>query len=82
MQEGGGNVIRNGATVDAKIWFPKEPQGMTAQEMKIVSDQYKYTMTLLILPNEVKPWERNKQDDDDESTDEDSLLRFKRNLKP
>ncbi len=82
MQEGGDNVIRNGATVDAKIWFPNEPQGMTAQEMKIVSDRYKHTMTLLILPNEVKPWERNKQDDDDESTNEDSLLRVKRNFKP
>ncbi len=33
---------------------------MVAREMRIASDFYRQTMTLLVLPPEVKPWEREK----------------------
>lgn len=52
--------------IDASIWFPQEPEGMVAREMRIASDFYRQTMTLLVLPPEVKPWERDKMDDDDD----------------
>ena len=59
------NVDRYGTEVDARVWFPSEPAGMTLREMRIVSDQYRQTMTLLILQPEIKPWERDKPDEDD-----------------
>ena len=49
------NVDRYGTEIDARIWFSNEPEGMTLREMRIVSDQYRQTITLLILPPEVKP---------------------------
>ena len=69
------NVDRQGTKMDARIWFPGEPDGMALREMRIVSDQYRQTMTLLILPPEVKPWERNQEDDDGEEL-EDTFDRF------
>jgi len=38
-------------------------------------------MTLLILPSEVKPWERNQTDDDDDGL-ESTIDRFERNGQP
>lgn len=73
------NVDRQGAEIDARIWFEKEPEGMSLREMKITSDQYKQTMSLLILPKEISPWERDKSDDDEL---EDTLSRFERNGQP
>lgn len=52
---------------------------MTLREMRIVSDQYRQTMTLLILPLEVKPWERDKTDEDDDEGLENTFDRFIRN---
>ena len=54
------NVDRLGTTIDARIWSSREPKGMTLREMRIVSDQYRQTMTLLILPPESKPWEHDR----------------------
>lgn len=73
------NVDRYGTEVDARIWFPGEPEGMILREMRIVSDQYRQTMTLLILPLEVKPWERGKTDEDDDEGLENTFDRFIRN---
>ena len=67
--------------VDARIWFPQEPDGMVAREMRIASDLYRQTMTLLVLPPEVKPWERDKTDDDDDGL-ENTFDRFVRNGQP
>lgn len=66
---------------DARIWFPQEPEGMVAREMRIASDLYRQTMTLLVLPPEVKPWERDKTDDDDDGL-ENTFDRFVRNGQP
>ncbi len=59
------NVDRLGAKMSARVWFPQEPAEMPLREMRIVSDQYRQTMTLLVLPPELKPWERNKKEADD-----------------
>lgn len=64
------NVDRHGTEVDARVWFQNEPEGMMLHEMRIVSDLYRQTMTLLVLPPEIKPWEREKQTDDE---DDDGL---------
>lgn len=72
------NVDRLGTPIDARIWFPLEPEGMVAREMRIASDLYRQTMTLLVLPPEVKPWERDKTDDDDDGL-ENTFDRFVRN---
>ena len=44
--------------------------------MRIVSDQYRQTMTLLILPPEVKPWDLDKSVEDDDDGLEDTFDRF------
>ena len=75
------NVDRLGTPIDASIWFPQEPEGMVAREMRIASDFYRQTMTLLVLPPEVKPWERDKMDDDDDGL-ENTFDRFVRNGQP
>lgn len=75
------NVDRLGTPIDARIWFPQEPEGMVAREMRIASDFYRQTMTLLVLPPEVKPWERDKTDDDDDGL-ENTFDRFVRNGQP
>lgn len=75
------NVDRLGTPIDARIWFPQEPEGMVAREMRIASDLYRQTMTLLVLPPEVKPWERDKTDDDDDGL-ENTFDRFVRNGQP
>ena len=76
------NVDRYGAEVDARIWFPGEPKGMSLREMRIVSDQYRQTMTLLILPPEIKPWERDKPDEDSNEGLENTFDHFIRNGQP
>lgn len=75
------NVDRLGTPIDARIWFAQEPEGMVAREMRIASDFYRQTMTLLVLPPEVKPWEREKMDDDDDGL-ENTFDRFVRNGQP
>ena len=70
-----------GTPIDARIWFAQEPEGMVAREMRIASDCYRQTMTLLVLPPEVKPWERDKTDDDDDGL-ESTIDRFERNGQP
>lgn len=47
---------RQGSEVNARVWFPKEPQGMSLREMKIVSDRFEQTMSLLILPEAETRW--------------------------
>jgi hypothetical protein len=42
---------------------------MTLREMRVVSDQYRQTMTLLVLPAEIKPWERDQTQEEDELED-------------
>lgn len=63
--QSGSNVDRQGTEIDARIWFPNEPPGMTLREMRVVSDQYRQTMSLLVLPPEVKPWDRDESQDDE-----------------
>lgn len=77
----GSNVDRQGTPMEARVWFPDEPAGMVLREMRIVSDLYRQTMTLLVLPPEVKPWERDKPTDDDEADGgiENTFDRFIRN---
>ena len=38
---------------------------MTLREMRVISDQYRQTMSLLVLPPEVKPWDREESQDDE-----------------
>lgn len=55
---------RQGIELAAHKWFSKEPKDMTLREMKIVSDRYEQTMSLLILPRaEPHNWEQNDEDD-------------------
>lgn len=78
------NVDRLGAEMSARVWFPQEPADMPLREMRIVSDQYRQTMTLLLLPPEVKPWERDQNDADQADDDglESTIDRFERRDQP
>lgn len=70
---------RYGAEADARVWFPREPDGMTLREMCIVSDRYRQTITLLVLPPEVKPWDRDKPVEVDDDGLENTFDRLVRN---
>lgn len=78
------NVDRLGAEMSARVWFSQEPADMPLREMRIVSDQYRQTMTLLLLPPEVKPWERDTRDEDgdDDGGLESTIDRFERRGQP
>ena len=47
---------------------------MALREMRVVSDQYRQTMALLVLPAEIKPWERDQTKEEDGL--EDTYNRF------
>lgn len=52
---------RRGVELAARTWFPSEPRDMTLREMKIVSDRYEQTMTLLVLPAaEPRDWPQDR----------------------
>ena len=76
------NVDRQGTEGSARIWFADEPDDMSLREMKIVSDQYKQTMTLLVLPQAIPPWERDKRDEDDDEELDNTFDHFIRNDQP
>lgn len=63
---------RQGVDVAARTWFPQEPSDMHLREMKIVSDRYEQTMSLLILPQAESRWAR---DSEEESTSLDEHIR-------
>jgi transcriptional regulator with XRE-family HTH domain len=56
---------RQGIELPAQTWFPQEPKDMSLREMKIVSDRYEQTMSLLILPK-AEPRHLRPEDDDDD----------------
>ncbi|MDT3706024.1 MAG: ImmA/IrrE family metallo-endopeptidase [Thiobacillus sp.] len=61
---------KQGIELAARTWFPKEPAGMSLREMRIVSDRYEQTMSLLILPKAEPRWMREPEERDDELLDE------------
>jgi hypothetical protein len=66
---------RQGIELAAQTWFPQEPEEMALREMKIVSDRYDQTMSLLILPKaEPRYWQREGQDEEDDRTPLDDYI--------
>lgn len=72
-----GNCIATSQTemVNAQLWFPRESNKVPLTEMTMVSDQYDYTLTLLLMPD--VDW-RSPQHADEEA-EEDTFDRFVRN---
>lgn len=58
-------------TTRAQIWFPREPANMPVTEMTKITEQYDYTLTLLLLPDadRISPLH-------DEELEEDTYDRF------
>lgn len=48
---------RVGVELPARIWFPHAPAEMTVREMKVTSDEYDSTITLLVLPRGASVWQ-------------------------
>lgn len=61
---------KQGVELAARIWFPQEPDEMSLRELKIVSDRYERTMSLLFLPKAEPRWMREPEDNDNGSLDE------------
>lgn len=61
---------KQGIELAARTWFPREPAEMSLREMRIVSDRYEQTMSLLILPKAEPCWMREPEECDDELLDE------------
>jgi len=53
-----------GIELPAITWFSQEPKDMSLREMKIVSDRYDQTMSLLILPKAESRWDQNVEKED------------------
>lgn len=82
-RQDGQTCEKAGINLDARVWFPREPQGMPLREMKIVSDQYDQTLSLLIMPKAEPRWNRSADEDgDDNGGLEDTLNRFECNGQP
>lgn len=60
-------VERIGIELPAVTWFPHEPKDMSLREIRITSDRYDQTMTLLILPPAEQRWERKEGDSESET---------------
>lgn len=56
---------RHGINLGACVWFPSEPQSMQLREMKLVSDRFSQTLSLLILPDAEAPRWRSSDGDID-----------------
>lgn len=66
---------RQGIELTAQTWFPQEPREMALREMKIVSDRYEQTMSLLILPRaEPRQWQREGENEEDDRTPLDDYI--------
>ncbi len=65
-------------TVKANVWFAREPDTTPASVMTMVSEQYDYTLVLLLMPD--AEW-RSPQHDDEEPL-EDTFDRFINNGQP
>jgi Zn-dependent peptidase ImmA (M78 family) len=59
VSDAGTTLERQGVELPARTWFPREPTDMSLREMKIVSDKYEQTMSLLILPKAEPRWFRD-----------------------
>lgn len=57
--------------VNANIWFPEEPDNVLLTEMSLVSDQYDFTLTILLMPK--ADWQLLNHDDE---PDEEELTGF------
>lgn len=72
-------IERRGIELSAQTWFPNEPREMTLREMKIVSDRYEQTMTLLVLPAaEPRDWFPGREHGPDALDDHIRSRRFTR----
>lgn len=63
-------VERSGIERAATIWFPNEARDMSLREIRITSDRYDQTMSLLLLPPAAPRWEQTESDSDSQSLDE------------
>jgi IrrE N-terminal-like domain len=61
---------RRGIELAIRTWFPNEPKDMNLREMKIVSDRYEQTMSLLILPKAEPRLMRDSEEIDVELLDD------------
>ena len=49
----------------ARLWFPREPQGMELVEhIHVVERGWPYTLGLLLLPDAIPPWERRDEEEE------------------
>jgi len=67
------NIItpeRQGIELPAQIWFSQEPKDMALREMKIVSDRYEQTMSLLVLPKAEPNWSHDAEESSNSTLDE------------
>lgn len=47
---------RSGRPINSRVWFPLSAEDFVLREMKLTSDQYDMTLSLLALPRSAKAW--------------------------
>ena len=68
--------------IPAQGWFPREPAGMPLTEMSVVSDQYRLTLGILLLPDAERRYRREEESEADDEGLESTIDRFERYGKP
>lgn len=63
-------VERSGIERAATTWFPNEAKDLSLREIRITSDRYDQTMSLLLLPPAAARWEQTDSDADSQTLDE------------
>jgi hypothetical protein len=71
VSDPGTTLERQGVELPARTWFPREPKEMSLREMKIVSDKYEQTLSLLILPKAEPRWFRDPMSKEETSGTDD-----------
>jgi len=58
------NATRQEGKQPARVWFPREPEHMPLSELSFVSDNYDFTLTLLLMPDAEPRFIRDEEDDE------------------
>ncbi len=64
--------------IPAQGWFPREPADMPLTEMSFVSEQYRLTLGILLLPDAERRYRRDEESEADDEGLESTIDRFER----
>lgn len=70
-----GVIDQQTGQLPAQRWFPKEPRDMPLTELTFVNEHYDYTLAFLLMPEALRAWERDDDEDEDPAAERDRAMR-------